>query len=101
MGSDGTNRNVKAWGHRVKNRKRGKKERFVKKSGERTEKESSGGHGSVPSRQIVASSDYRLNARETDQQRCHRSVIPALKKLRLLVARQTGFHSKPNSKNKN
>lgn len=81
---------------------RGAKRRgFVKKSGERTEKQSSGGHGSVPSRQIVASSDYRLNAREIDQQWCHRSVIPALKKLRLLVARQTGFHSKPISKNKN
>lgn len=73
----------------------------MKKSGERTEKEDSVGHGSVPSRQIVPSSDYGINAREIDQQWCHRPVIPALKKLRLLFVRQTGFHSKPISKNKN
>lgn len=100
MGSDGTNRNIKAWGHRVKE-KRGAKGVCVKTSGERTEKEGSGGHGSVPSRQRVPSSDYGINAREIDQQWCHRPVIPALKKLRLLVAKLTGFHNKPISKNKN
>lgn len=91
MGSDGANRNVKTWGHRVKNGNGGgvqRKRDCMKRPGDKVrevaEKESSGGHGRVPSR-LSDSAFQRPQSRcerEGDRVWCLGSTVPALRKLR-------------------